>query len=240
MAPMTLNNIGIVVALEQEASLLIDQLELQLCALADNQLPCLAFSGRYSGLNINLIVCGRDPDFDVACIGTLHAALATQTMIRQFQPDLIINPGTCGAFQYQGSRIGDVYLSERIRFLDRRISTMPQVRQWAEGHFTSDVAHALARQTGMAMAVVCTGDSIPMSAADEETLRSEPLVAKEMEAASIARVASIYHVPMFAIKVVTDFLDSQEGTGIQFNANLKVATRNLTCATARLLRLLSE
>ncbi|MGY0219929.1 phosphorylase family protein [Endozoicomonadaceae bacterium StTr2] len=216
-----------IVALEKEAIPLISRFGLKPFAMPDPKLPCRAYTGRYKGLELSLVLCGKDPEYKVSCIGSVPAALATLEAIRCFQPELIINPGTSGAFGAKGSHIGQVYISQKIRFYDRRINVGAAVQAWGEGNFSCSLTSVLARETGLSLAVVCTGDSVDMSPVDRDILESEPVVVKEMEAAAVARVASLYGIPVFAVKVVTDLLDNSESIGSQFRRNFNLAADNL-------------
>ena len=151
----------------------------------------------------------------------------------------MINAGTCGGFKNKGSRIGDVYISDKIRYFDRRISIDSGYQAYGEGAYYPSHAETIAQALGLKMATVCTGSSFDMSPTDEEILRQEPLIAKEMEAAAIASVAKIYDVPLLAVKSVTDLMDEDTATTAQFLANLRKASELLQKTVFNLLELLS-
>ena len=50
---------------------------------------------------------------------------------------------------------------------------------------------------------------------------------KEMEAAAIAWICSLYNVDFTAIKAITDFVDVPETTSDDFLSNLEIASKNL-------------
>ena len=132
----------------------------------------------------------------------------------------------CGAFSSKGSGIGQVYMGERIRFFDRRM-TSDKYKAYGEGNYLCPEAIVLAKILKLPLSVICTGNSVDLSPTDEAILLQEPVVAKEMEAAAIAWVASLYSIPVVAIKAVTDLLDHPLDLDTQFRQNLAIAMDNL-------------
>ncbi|WP_330926070.1 hypothetical protein [Candidatus Sororendozoicomonas aggregata] len=234
-----MKHVTIIVAMEQEAAPLIDDLRLTAVPMHDPCLPCRAYRGLYENLELTLVINGKDPIHDVQNIGTQPATLTALEAIRFSKPDLIINAGTCGAFASKGSDIGTVYIGERIRFFDRRVF-MKNYTAYGEGHYGAPEAIALARALNLPTAVVCTGSSMDMTATDEAILQKEPVVTKEMEAASIAWVASFYKIPVVAMKSVTNLVDTPSDTVEAFHANLNFASQQLKAKMLDLLVLLND
>ena len=234
-----MQRITMIVAMKQEAAPIIEHLGLGKVEMNDKVLTCQAYQGNYKGLDISLVVNGTDREFNVECVGTQPATITTLEAIRQFQPELLINAGTCGAFKEKGSDIGDVYLGEKIRYFDRRIPIGPDYAAYGDAVYESALAHDFAATLGLKTTVVCTGNSLDMSPTDEAILRKEPLVAKEMEAAAIAAVAKMYKTPMIAIKSVTDLVDGGHTTPEEFLANLTRASELLQKNVFKLLEILS-
>ena len=79
-----------------------------------------------------------------------------------------------------------------------------------------------------------------MSPTDEAILKQEPVVNKEMEAAAIAWVASLWNVPLIAIKSVTDLMDSGQTTSEEFLQNLCFASQNLNKAVLQVMDCLAQ
>lgn len=234
-----MKKITLVMAMSQEATPIIGQLELQTCNDFVSRTPARAFSGQYKGLEISLVINGTDLTHNVECVGTQPATLAAYEALNHFQPDLLINAGTCGAFAEKGSKIGDVYIGERIRFFDRRIP-MEAYEAYGHGNYPCSLAVDLARQLDIPTAVVCTGNALDMSPTDEAILKQEPVVNKEMEAAAIAWVASLWNVPLIAIKSVTDLMDGGQTTSEEFLQNLCFASQNLNEAVVQVMDCLAE
>lgn len=71
---------------------------------------------------------------------------------------------------------------------------------------------------------------MPLVASDQEKMQLIGTDAKDMEAAAVAEVANLAGVPMFAVKSISDFVDSEERTHEQFISNYKIATEKLAQA----------
>ncbi len=226
--------ITLIMAMIQEATPLIEQLGLQPCDDFASKAPCRAFTGEYRGLDLSLVVNGTDVDHNVECVGTQPATLAAYQALAYFQPDMLINAGTCGAFAEKESSIGKVYIGERIRFFDRRIP-MGDYEAYGNGNYLCPEAVELADKLDLPMSVVCTGNSLDMTPVDEAIMRQEPVVNKEMEAAAIAWVASLWNTPFVAVKSVTDLMDGGQTTADEFLENLTLASNSLKATVVRVL-----
>lgn len=234
-----MQKITLVMAMIQEATPIIAQLRLRPCTDFVSKSPTRAYVGQFQGLNISLVVNGTDATHNVECVGTQPATLAAYQAVNHFQPNLLINAGTCGAFASKGSEIGTVYLGERVRFFDRRIP-MGNYEAYGHGNYLCPEAVRLADQLNMPTAVVCTGNALDMSPTDEAILQQEPVVNKEMEAAAIAWIASLWQVPFIAVKSVTDLLDGNQTTENEFMQNLDLAASNLNKAVVLILNHLEQ
>ena len=234
-----MKKITLIVAMAQEAMPLIAYFDLQPCADFTSKATCRAFAGQYKGLDISLVINGTDPHFHVECVGTEPATLATYQALTHFQPDLLINAGTCGAFAEKGGEIGKVYIGERIRFFDHRIP-MGDYEAYGNGNFLCPEAVTLAQKLSMPLATVCTGNSLDMSPTDAAILQQELVPVKEMEAAAIARVASLWGTPLITIKSITDLMDSNQTTAEEFMENLALASQNLKQSVITVLGQIAE
>jgi 5'-methylthioadenosine nucleosidase len=223
---MIFKKICFVVAMSTEARPLIDALGLTEDSEFGGLLPMKGFIGEYKGIQLSLVINGKDKDTGLDLIGTQAATLATQFAVEKYAPQLIINAGTAGAFGENGAMIGDVYLSrDHIVFHDRRVPIAGWDKQ-SIGYFSVwDVAPLL--PLGFKWGVVTTGNSLDMPLHDEENIRKIGGEIKEMEAAAVAWVAGLHGIPMFCVKSVTDLMDSGIPTHEEFKMNLQVATGNL-------------
>lgn len=214
--------------MQAEANLLIERLNLTEDLSFAPGLPMRAWTSFSDHLNICIAVNGKDHQMELDLIGTQAATLTTHLAVEYFKPDMIISAGTAGGFARKGAQIGDVYLSyPRIVFHDRRID-IPGWDKQGKGLFESWDTRKMANDLNLKTGIVTTGNSLDMPAIDEEYIENLGGEIKEMEAAAVAWVASLHHIPMFCIKAITDLVDSEHPTHEQFNKNLSLAVNHLT------------
>lgn len=61
----------------------------------------------------------------------------------------------------------------------------------------------------MQSGLVSSGNSLDYTAQDLAFFKEQKVAVKEMEAAAIAWVADLFHIPMFCLKSITDIVDGQ-------------------------------
>ena len=218
----------LLMAMEAEARPVIDRLALHADPAAfDARLPFRAFTGSRGGRPVCLAVSGKDDRHGVDNIGTQPAVLQTYVAIERFRPALVLNAGTAGGFQSQGVAIGEVLAGGREYLYHDRIIPLPGFDRYGLGHFPGADAGPLAQALGIRVGTVASGNALETSARDLELFARHGVMAKEMEAASLAWVCSLLDVPFYALKAVTDWVDHPASTGEQFNANLHLASSQL-------------
>lgn len=173
---------------------------------------------------IKLVQFGTCSKSNVNRIGTQMACLAAWETIKTLNPKIIASVGTAGGFQRKGACIGDVYYSNKIYFHGRHIP-VEAYKSYEIGDFT---AVNLPNLRDVKFGVVSSSDSVSASIDDLNKMHELGTDAKEMEAAAIAEIAAMTDTPMFALKSISDFIDSPVGTHTQFVANVKLATAALT------------
>lgn len=208
-----------------------------------------------TGLSVALVRPGVDPAHGVDLIGTEAAALTVHEAVRALEPDLVLKAGTCGGFGAVGGEVGRVYLSEGpFRFHDRRVP-LEGFEAVGVGERWGPDASALRSRLGLEGGAVSTGGSLDCTEAERALLVSGGVVAKEMEAASLAWAASLSdwrwsglgracvdagRVPLLAIKGVSDLVDDPEPVSTQFMANLERASVRVCECVVGVLRGLAE
>jgi adenosylhomocysteine nucleosidase/5'-methylthioadenosine nucleosidase len=80
---------------------------------------------------------------------------------------------------------------------------------------------------------VASGNDLETHPRDLEFFDRHGVVAKEMEAASVAWVGGLLGVPVHALKAITDFVDHPASTAAQFESNFQAACAALTVAVSR-------
>lgn len=83
------------------------------------------------------------------------------------------------------------------------------------------------------------GNSLDYTDKDMEIMTRHEAVVKEMEAAAIAWVASLFHKPMFCVKAVTDIVDGDRPTQDEFLENLHTAAAALQQVLPKVLAFVS-
>lgn len=198
-------------AMKEELSALLELGVLQSVeSKSDFSFPILEFEGQkdLQGLRV---CCPAADEKGNSRIGSLPAALLTQTVIQAYKPSLIFSFGTAGGVEERGAKPGDIVLSSDIRFHDRRIG-IPNLsyayeKEWKHLFPVGD----LAKKLGWKFDVVSTGDSFLVSDADREELKKNKAFAVEMEAAAVAYTAEVHGVPFFALKLVSNLIHSDKG-----------------------------
>jgi 5'-methylthioadenosine nucleosidase len=177
--------------------------------------------------NICLVLFGKCPKNSVDRIGTQIATLAAWETIRLLKPKIIASVGTAGGFKKKGAQIGEVYISEENICFHGRHIPVPEYKSFEIGSFPSLKINTNGKIKG---GVISSGDSVPVSDSDHIKMTTLKTDAKDMEAAAVAEVAYLADTPMFALKAISDFVDSSEHTHQQFMANHKIATTSLVKA----------
>lgn len=239
-----IERVVLIVAMEQEADPFIRQHGLQEMKpspfMAGMQMVC--YGGRIHTMEVFLVWTGRDQRYKVNNVATTAASVATYASIQALRPDLVLSAGTAGGFAALGACVGDVYLSTKCVFHNRRIplgSGDSKYEEYGFGHFRSPSLPLLAAAAGLKQGVVSTSDSLDHSPIDLELMRGEGAAVKEMEAAAVAWVCQQIQVPFVAVKSITDIVDGTETVDDEFYANLKTASEALQGKLSHILELLS-
>ncbi len=214
-------------AMYGEAKSLIAKYDLK--EVPDFFAPCppRLFRGEVNGTEVEVVLNGLD-ERGLDLVGCEPATLSAQLIFSKLQPDLLINAGTCGGFIAKGAAIGEVYLShEYINFHDRRIGFDGDWYKSGVGYFPCMDATQMAADLGFKLGHVTTGSSLDMLDKDLEYMQANNGELKEMEAAAIAWVASLYKKPLLCIKSVTDLVDGGRATEEEFRENLAQASEKL-------------
>jgi 5'-methylthioadenosine nucleosidase len=201
------NKILLVVAMEIEASPIIKKLHLQNVPNVFSGLPMQGYVGKYANKDIFLITNGKDPMHKVDNIATQPAALATYLGIEHFHPDLVISIGTAGGIEENGAKKNDIYVSQKIYFLDRRIPDAHT--EYGMGGYVSANVDPIINEMKVKKGIVCTGNSFDLSPTDTAIILKNKCSAAEMEAASVAWVSMLMKTPMLAIKGIGDIATSK-------------------------------
>jgi len=96
---------------------------------------------------------------------------------------------------------------------------MPGFEEAAEGCYPALNVNQLAKNLGLKTGVISSGSSLEKNPKDQRVIDKYNAVAKEMEAAAIAWVASLHQTPFFAIKSITNLVDEANQSEDEFIKN---------------------
>ena len=96
-------------------------------------------------------------------------------------------------------------------------------------------ASQIAKDLGFKLGNCTTGSSLDMADEDLALIKKNGGELKDMEAAAIAWVASLYNTPLMCVKSVTDLCDGGRATEEEFHENLSLASHNVKDACIRIL-----
>jgi len=177
------------------------------------------YSFRLFGHEIRAVICG---------VCKVNAAIATQSLLNNFEIDLIINCGVCGGID-PNIKLFDVICSDKICYHDVAEEILTK-----EYPFMKDIYfHAdknmldIARQIANENALVKIGTSICGEGFVTEDNREDLLkkyngLSADMESAAIAHVCHVFDIPFMSIRSVTD---DASHDGIEFfRENVKKAS----------------
>lgn len=219
----------IIVAMEKEATKLIDQLGLQVASKEQQLSAALAtkvYHRHVGSHDIWLTLSGKDPIHqDVDCIGPL-VQLATYESIQKFRPDIIINAGTAGAVHAMGAEKHKVYLGSTAMSHDQHFPESDEKHgRLARGNYPVTDESALAKSLGFGWAPISTTGSMLTTADAKKELETNQAKLVDMEWKYIVYVILLcsrdeYKPRYMTVKVTTDFIDEGDCPQSQFEASM--------------------
>jgi len=196
--------IALIGAMDQEIELLKNTLE----NLETRSVAGFSFyTGELDGVEVVLLKSG---------IGKVNAAIGTTLLLKQFEPDCVINTGSAGGFD-SALEVGDVVISDEVRHHDVDVTAFgyePGQVPGLPAAFTADPLLARMAEECIAQmphvntvrGLIATGDSF--MSCPERVARTRVLFpsmkAVEMEAAAIAQTCHQLGVPFIVIRALSD------------------------------------
>lgn len=223
--PDRIRRVAFLFAMSAEGRGFAERLGLEDRGSLDPDLPAHWLAGTHEspgGAPIEVAVgfAGTDPEHGIDRIGTTPATLAAYLLARRFDPDLLVNAGTCGGFEARGASVGTVYLgSKALLFHDRRVP-LPGFDAFGVGRIAAEPPSFLFELLHAVPGIVSTGDSFTPCAEELAFFETEGVQAKDMEATAIARLSRDLGIPFLAVKAVTDLVDDPEPEHDAFVRNL--------------------
>lgn len=230
-----MQNILYVVAMQAEAQPFIDAFGIEEQEGFFAPLPCRLYSTEFeNGTKLHVVLNGQQHGSDL--VGCEAASVATLAAIERLHPDLVINSGTCGAFESNDAHIAEVYIGNAVMFHDRRVPGDDEWGTQALGNYNVwEGSEAIARELGYRMGKVTTGSSLDMQPCDLQIIKDNGGELKDMEGAAVAFVCSLLNTPILFVKSVTDLCDNGAETFEEFSKNLSAASQALRDANKRII-----
>ncbi len=194
---------GIIAALDEEIKLLKSCVE----NIQEVQLyGYIFYKGVYMGKNMVFVKCS---------VGKVNAALCTTLLIREFDPQYVINVGIAGNMDKDLNVLG-VCIGQTVAFHDTdEIMTKyhPFTQTFmADKSLVQNAVNALeSLNTGLyKVGLIATGDEFVSSKTSKEKIKAQlNPVCVEMEGAAIGEVATIMGKPFLVIRTMSDNADEE-------------------------------
>jgi nucleoside phosphorylase len=241
----------IIVAMEKEATKLIEQLDLHI-ASEEQQLAAALMTKTYhrnvGTHDIWLTLSGKDPVHkDVDCIGALIQVAAYES-IQKFKPDIIINAGTAGAIYAVGAKKHKVYLGSTAMGHDLHFPESDQKhRHLVLGNYPVTDESTLANSLGFEWAPISTTGSMLTTADAKQQLKTNQAKLVDMEWKYIVQVIlrctnTEYKPRYMTVKVTTDLIDEGDCPQNQFEASMTQGevTKQLAKACQQIIEFICE
>ena len=224
-AETAIEKVLLLVAMEAEAMPMVERLGL----IRDETLivgpaPCATYVS--PDRSICLTYYGKCPNTGMCSVGTAPAALYSYLAIQAFKPDLVISTGTAGGFKSKGAAIGDVFVASATVNHDRRIA-IPGFDAYGVGKLQCVTAPRLRKDLGLKVGCCSSGNSLDWHDMDMKLMEEHEAAVKEMEAASVAWVSSMFGLPLMCVKAITDIVDGDQPAHEEFLSNLAAAAAAL-------------
>ncbi len=216
--------IGIIGAMEQEVTLLRDQIKgLQVHHKAGFEF----YSGSLVGHEVVLLRSG---------IGKVNAAIGTTLLLDDFSPEAVINTGSAGGFDPE-LKVGDLVIGEKVCHHDVDVTPFgyepgqvpglptcfladPKLVQVAQE--ATEMLGNLDHKTGL----IASGDRFMHEPDDVARVRARfpAMLAVEMEAAAIAQACHLFETPFVIIRALSDIAGQENA--VTFEQFLETAAQN--------------
>lgn len=207
--------IGIIGAMEVEVDAIREQLER--CEIRTVS-GIDYYAGTLYGKRAVVAQCGP---------GKVNAAVAAQTMLLLYQPDLILNTGVAGGL-HPDMQVLDLAIAQSVCQHDLDTTGLGDppglIPQLGTVYMECDAsACRLLRQCAEQMGhtriftgAVATGDQFVASNMRREQIKAQfGAIAAEMEGGSIGQVCTLAHVPFAVARVISDAADDAGGMSYQ-------------------------
>ena len=193
--------------------------------------------GHWSGQQLCLLEAG---------IGKVNATLATEWLIREFKPNLIINTGSAGGIR-PGCQVGDFVLADRvchhispIGFAYGELPRLP-VYYVIQPRLLGRLVQVISTTSEPHhLGTIASGESFIYQHSQVELIkqRFEGVLACDMEAAAVAQVCYLHQVEFLVIRNLSDVAGEQAPEN--FSRFIDQASQKSTALVLRLIAALDS
>lgn len=200
-------NLGIIVAMEEELAPILPLIPCQKV----NKKPFQLYSYKKENLQLSIIV---------SKIGKAAAAAATTYLIENYNPECIINIGTCGGVN--NANLASIILANSAAYHDvdvtgfgYKLGQLPQQPEiFTNSNSTcnfQELSNFLKNSYSILNGLIITGDQFVANKDRVNIIKNmyPSIVAIDMEAAAIAQVCLMYNKSFIFLKKVSDLADHE-------------------------------
>ena len=205
--------IGCVIAMEREAELLLQEMQVEKTLSLYGK---TVYLGRALGKEVALAVCG---------VGKVNAAAGACAALAA-GADVVLNFGVAGGLKPERTAVGEVYLIEKAVQYDFDCAEINGTSIGVLDGETENFLPLFCPPLPYSRRALGTGDRFNDSSADHALLLSLGCDIREMEGGAIAEVCKYAGVPFASVKAISDVYGSGSTTE-QFRNNCALALLNL-------------
>lgn len=206
--------IGCVIAMDSEAEILLDQMEIENIQTIFGKTVHI---GKAFGQDVLVVVCG---------VGKGNAAAGACAAIAK-GADILLNFGVAGGLSPERTEVTEVYLIDKAVQYDFDLTQLNGTKIGTlDGETENFLPLFCPAGLDFPRRALGTGDRFNDSPADHALLLELGCDIREMEAGAIAEVCKYAGVPLVSIKAISDVYGTGSTTE-QFKKNLKLALLNL-------------
>ena len=205
--------IGAVIAMDREAELLLEQMEVENIKTMYGKTVHI---GKAFGKDIVLVVCG---------VGKVNAAAGACAAISA-GADIVLNFGVAGGLRAEKSEIAEVYLIDKVVQYDFDLVALNGGKIGTLNDETENFLPLFTPALDYAKRAVGTGDRFNDSPVDHALLLELGCDIREMELGAIAQVCKYAGISCVSVKAISDVYGSGS-TAEQYYKNSKLALLNL-------------
>lgn len=218
--------IGAVIAMESEAEILLDEMQIENVLSACGK---TIYTGKAFGKDVMLSVSG---------VGKVNAAASTAALILR-GANVILNFGAAGGLDPTMTEVAEVYLIEKAVQYDFDLTQLNGGEVGTLDGETENFLPLFTPASDLQKRTLGTGDRFNDSPADHALLIRLGAHLRDMEGAAIAQVCKYAGIPLVSVKAVSDVYGA-ESTTEQFQKNLKRAMLSLKAELPALIGAIDE